>query len=152
MIANGCMYVPSKSHWAGVSDGVKLSLEWLWAIARTKPCTSNLTGERNAAFIAQQYWSPEPATRGANARLQLIPDVNRVKQQRTLFSTDGEQRIHLLADAQVGIDDAAVVHQRLRRAAQRHGAHFEHVGAICHLQRGPGVLFNQQHRHAELAQ
>src|SRR5665647_2239717 len=62
-----------------------------------------------------------------------------------LSSVNGNDRVRFPADAQVGIDDAAVMQQRLGRAAQRHGPHFQHIGAVGHLQRGAGILFDQQH-------
>ena len=58
----------------------------------------------------------------------------------------------LVAEAEVALDDARVGGQFAARPGQRHLAGFQHVAVVGDLQRGAGVLLDQQDGDAGLLQ
>src|SRR5690606_41263290 len=63
-----------------------------------------------------------------------------------------QHRLMLAAEAEVGLDHARIVGERVRRAFHRDLAGLEHVGVVGHLQRGARVLLDEQDPHATAAQ
>ena len=52
--ANGCRYEASNSHCLAVRLGWKASVDWLWATAWIRPCTSVLLLVDRVAFMARR--------------------------------------------------------------------------------------------------
>src|SRR5262245_20587256 len=54
--------------------------------------------------------------------------------------------------AEIAVDDLPIVNELARRTAQHNRASLEHVAVVGGLERGAGVLLDQEDRDAELAQ